>query len=100
LRVVFHAAESHPQLSWAFFQKNVNKLFPGFGDSDRTLFIAGELPDIYRNAAPPEEIGAWIRAHAPRAAEPYIKRAVASAQVKLAEQTRLVAAVNAELAQQ
>jgi aminopeptidase N len=97
LDLVFQAADAAPQASWRFFQAHTRALMAGRSFVESAPFLAEELPDVYRDAAPLREIEAWLRARLPRDAEPYIRRGTAAAAVKLAEKARMAPEIEAYL---
>ena len=97
LRFVFAAAETNPQISWHFLRTHTNQLMGSFSRLDRALYLAERLPDVYNGAVPLSEIEAWLRTQSPPAAEPYIRRGLAAARVKLAQRNRLRTEVTAYL---
>ncbi len=73
LEIVYAVAEAHPALSFRFLQANGARLLADKSVED-SVFLAQEIPQIYWDAAPVAQVGAWIKAHAPPEAAPELAR--------------------------
>jgi aminopeptidase N len=93
LELVAQVAEQHPQLSWRFFQEHNDELLAGRSQFERILSVAEFVPSTYWDAAPLDELGAWVRGHLPAEAGPYIARGLARARFRLQEKQRLASNV-------
>jgi hypothetical protein len=98
LEMVAAVSNYHPQLSWQFFQQYSDELLVAHSQFERMITLAQFVPTTYWNAAPLDELGAWVRAHVPAEAAPYAARGLARARFALAEKERLVPATEAFLA--
>jgi aminopeptidase N len=94
-RYVYAVADRNPKLAWAFFQAHADTLTSNLGVFDRIQTLAKAVPERFALAAPPGELEAWLNAHLPRTAAPYIARSIQRARTDAAIRTRLAAEMRA-----
>ena len=93
LWLVMELAHEHPLLAWTTFTNNVDALiapFPGFAN----LILSQSCPKALWDAAPPEELEAWIRAHVPAEMSDNVARGMETARFKLEEKKALAQAAD------
>jgi hypothetical protein len=73
LALVYAVAEDHPALSYRFLKAHARRLFASTSVED-SVSRAQELPEIYWDAAPIDEIAAWVKAQTPPEAAPELAR--------------------------
>ena len=66
--------------------------------SDRAIFLATEIPQIYWNAAPADQLQAFIQAHVPANASVFVAKGMERARSNVAEKQRLVPEADAFVA--
>jgi aminopeptidase N len=94
LQLVYAVAELHPALSYRFLQANAARLFKANSVED-SVFVAQELPEIYWDAAPINEVVAWTKAHTPAEAAPELARGSERARYRVTVRARLDAQADA-----
>ncbi|MGA3037020.1 MAG: M1 family metallopeptidase [Vulcanimicrobiaceae bacterium] len=97
LRFIFQAADANPQLSWFFFKTHEAALTKDYGTTVVAVYMTGAVLRVYGDKIPTSTVVAWLRQNFPPEAAPFIKRGLSAPQIALAEKSRLVAEVNAEL---
>ena len=90
LRLIANLTRTHPALAWQTFSSHADTLLAPYTDG-APVFIATEVPGIFWNAVPIDQLEAWIRGHVPAEMGPYIARGLESARFSLAEKNTLVA---------
>ena len=98
LRFVAYLTGEHPALAWQTFTDNIDALMAAYPQY-APMIISLQAPQIFWNAAPPDTMESWVRAHTPAAMLPNVDRGMEVARFKLAEKTALVQAADAYLAQ-
>jgi aminopeptidase N len=94
LALIYAVAQGHPALSYRFLQANAARLFAANSVED-SVFIAQEIPEIYWDAAPVDQIVAWVKAHTPPEASPELARGAERARFHLVSRGRLDAQADA-----
>jgi aminopeptidase N len=79
------AADWNPRLAWAAFQAHADAITRGFTPTG----MATAVPGIFHDAAPPEQIESWLKAHLPAQAAPAIAAGMSRARTDAAARTRL-----------
>jgi aminopeptidase N len=82
-------SEWNPKLAWAFFQAHNAELTGRMSAFEKTLGLGNGVPEIFWDAAPPDELAAWLTANLPAGAAPYIAKGIAQARTDGAIRTRL-----------
>ena len=83
------AADWNPKLAWSVFQAHGDAVTRGFTPSARALTLATAVPGIFHDAAPPEQIEAWLKANLPPQASTAIAAGIARARADAATRSRL-----------
>ncbi len=96
-RLIMAAAAHDPQAAWAFYRAHQAQIAGAQSEFSRSLAFTN-IPATFWRAAPLEQLEAWVRAHAPPNAEPYIARGMERARLAAALQKRLVSDTDAYLA--
>ena len=94
LSLVYAVADDHPALSYRFLKANVRRLFAANSVED-SVSVAQDVPEIYWDAAPVDEVVAWMKAHAPAEAAPELARGAERAKFHLVTRERLDAQADA-----
>ena len=98
LRFVAMTSDYNPTLSWQFFTGHSDQLMASMSEFERILALAQFVPQIYWNAAPLDQIEAWVRAHVPPTTAQYIARGMQSAHFQADLKQRLVPEADAFVA--
>jgi hypothetical protein len=86
----------NPKLAWATFTANLDMLMLPQGRY--AAFITAQLmPETLWDAAPPDEIETWIRAHVPAEMADNVARSMEIVRFKLAQKTSLAQAADSFL---
>ncbi|HEX3550602.1 MAG TPA: M1 family metallopeptidase [Candidatus Elarobacter sp.] len=93
-RLVLGAAGYHPQLVWAFYQAHEQQLVGPESEFSRALSMTN-LPATFWRAAPLDQLEAYVRAHSPPNAGPYVARGMERARLAEAISQRLIPAADA-----
>jgi aminopeptidase N len=96
-RIVLGAAARNPQLVWAFYQAHEPQLTGPVSEFSRALSITN-LPATFWRAAPLDQIQAYVVAHLPPTAGPYLRRGMERARLEIALEHRLVPEADAYVA--
>jgi aminopeptidase N len=98
LRLSFVAvlSDRNPQLAWATFTGNHDALMLPQGRYG-PLITAQYAPDIFWDAAPPEQIEAWVKAHTPAEMADNIARGMEGGRLRREERSALVPAMDGYL---
>lgn len=91
MALVMDMAERHPQLAWTTFTQNSDLILKPHGQY-APLIIAQYSPEVFWEAAPPEEIEAWARARVPAEMADSLARGMESARFNRAERTAIAQA--------
>jgi aminopeptidase N len=97
LRFIFGAADANPQLSWSAFKTHYAALTKDFGTTGVAVYLTGAVLRVYGDKMPTSVVVGWLKQHFPPEAAPFIRRGLSAVQISLAEKSRLVTEVNAEL---
>jgi aminopeptidase N len=79
------AADWNPKLAWSVFQAHADVITRGFAPTGMAIAI----PGIFHDAAPPEQIETWLKAHLPPQASAAISAGISRARSDAAARTRL-----------
>jgi aminopeptidase N len=97
-RMITEMAPNNPPVVWQFYKAHADELNASRSEFQRALSIAN-VPQSFWNAAPLEELDAYVKAHdRPAAPEQFIARAMERARFSLALRARLVPAADAYVA--
>jgi aminopeptidase N len=96
-RLIFDAADINPRASWSAFKTYEPSLSRYAPPAMLAVYMSGSIMKSYGGSIPSAEIMAWMHAHFPPQAAPYINKALAQANVVAAERARLAAEVDTEL---
>ena len=91
--LVFGLNGEHPQLSWATFTKNVDRLTAPNEESRPNVF-AKTTPDVYWNSVPLDDMASWIASHVKPGMMQNVNSNMDNARFKLKEKTMLVEAAD------
>jgi aminopeptidase N len=91
-------AATHPSLAWNTFKSNVHKLLDPSGPSGAAYTLAGYVPQIFWDAAPLDDIEAFVKAQTPEDLKPNLARAMESARFLVKQKAQLKSATDAYLA--
>jgi hypothetical protein len=87
-------ARQHHDLAWSTFSSHADAMlapFPSFAP----LLIAQEVPSIFWDSVPLEQLDAWVRSHIPAEMAANADRGMESARFLLSEKQALVPAADA-----
>jgi aminopeptidase N len=93
-RFVTAMAPNNPQLVWQFYKAHADELNASRSEFQRALAIAN-VPAAFWNAAPLDELEAFVKGHGPQAPAHLVARAMERARFSLALRARLVPAADA-----
>ena len=93
-RVITAMAPNSPQLVWEFYKAHVDELNATSSEFGRALSIAN-VPTAFWNAAPLNELAAFVKAKGQPAPAQMVARAMERARFSLAVRARLVPAADA-----
>jgi len=94
LRLLVVLAQGHPQLAWNTFIDNSEALLsphPKYAP----LITSQYVPEYFWNAAEPDRIEAWVRAHVAAQMSQNVERGMEAARFRRSEQQSLIGAINA-----
>jgi aminopeptidase N len=97
-RLITLLAREHPRLSWETYTANLDQIMKSVSAEDRALRIAQQTPAIYWDAAPLDQLEAWVRANIPKGASDNLARGMETAHHLAAQKPALVEAADAYLA--
>ncbi len=97
LQMVATLSEENPAISWATFSQHVDTLMMAFPQY-APMIMSKNVPEIYWNTIPLEELEAWVKARIPAAMLPNLAHGMEVARFKRAEKESLVKAADAYLA--
>jgi aminopeptidase N len=98
VRLVVLLAGRHPALAWRTFREHADALLAP-NPKYAPLITAQYVPEYFWEAAPPEEIEAWVRARLPAEMAPNIARGMETVRALRAERAALTPAADAWAAQ-
>jgi aminopeptidase N len=96
LRLVASLAERFHQASWETFTANLDKLMQPF-PSESTLILGQQVPVVYWDSMPLDQLETWVKAHVPAEAADTVARGMQTARFRLSEKQTLVPAADAFL---
>ena len=94
--LVIELAVQNPQLAWTTFTQNLDLILKPQGQF-APMMVAQYAPDVFWEAAPPDTIEAWVRAHAPAEMADSIARGMESARFNVAQKSAMIKAVGSFL---
>jgi aminopeptidase N len=94
LELIAELAHEHPQLAWQTFSAHASALLAPFG-AYAPLMTADEVPRIFWNSAPPEQLESWIRAHVGAEMAPEIAHSMESVRFRVSRSAALQASAAA-----
>ena len=97
LDLVVALADQHPALAWSTFTANADRLLAP-NPKYAPLITAEYVPEYFWEAAPPEQLEAWVRSRVPAEMAPNVARGIEAARTLEAEKSRLVSAADAYVA--
>ena len=96
-RMITEMAPNSPQTVWRFYKAHVDELTASRSEFQRALSIAN-VPQSFWNAAPLDELEAFVKSHGEAAPAQLVARAMERARFSLALRARLVPAADAYVA--
>ncbi|MGH8202801.1 MAG: M1 family metallopeptidase [Steroidobacteraceae bacterium] len=93
-QMIGRLTDYHPALGWKTFTNHSDALMKPFG-ALAPLAIAQYAPPFFWNAAPLDQLEAWIKAHVPSEMAPNVARGMEAARFQVAIKKMLVPAVDA-----
>ncbi|HEV2286739.1 MAG TPA: M1 family metallopeptidase [Steroidobacteraceae bacterium] len=97
LRLVGQLIDRHAALAWATLRGNADRLLAPF-PKYAPLIVAEQVPEVYWEGAPPQELESWVRARLPAEMAPNIARGMESLNEQRTEQAALVPVLDAWVA--
>jgi aminopeptidase N len=94
LRLLVVLAQEHPQLAWNTFIDNSEALLSS-NPKYAPLITSQYVPEYFWNAAAPDRIEAWVRAHVAAEMSQNVQRGMEAARFRLSEQQSLIGAIDA-----
>lgn len=95
--IVAIVGQDHPEMAWAFLQKNTGKLFGGMSLFDRLPYVSGIAASFWRGV-PADQIAAYLKANMPATAKLDIDKAMESVRLDQQRRERLVPQIDAYVA--
>jgi aminopeptidase N len=90
--------DHHPQLAWSVFSSHAEKLLSPLG-ALAPLALAQEVPEIFWDSLPADQLEAWLKSHTPAELAPNIERGMEGARFRALEKATLVPAADSYLAE-
>ena len=87
--LVYAVAGWHPQLAWTFFQAHSAELTKRSSLFEKMLGLSHTIPAVFADAAPPDQLEAWLKSNLPAGAAPYIARAMQRSRTDTSIRARL-----------
>ncbi|HTD34990.1 MAG TPA: hypothetical protein VK665_15100, partial [Candidatus Elarobacter sp.] len=97
MRLITAMEPNDPRDVWAFYKAHIDELNASRSEFERALAVAGS-PGIFWDAAPLDELQAFVAAHDASAPAPFVARGMESARFAVALRDRLVPAADAYVA--
>ncbi|HLI96529.1 MAG TPA: M1 family metallopeptidase [Candidatus Baltobacteraceae bacterium] len=97
--IVAIVGQDHPEMAWAFLQKNTGKLFGGMSLFDRLPYVSGIAAAFWRGV-PADQIEAYLKANMPASAKLDIDKAMESVRLNQQHRERLIPQIDAYVATQ
>jgi aminopeptidase N len=95
--IVAIVGQDHPELAWAFLQKNDKKIFGGLSEFDRIPYVTGIAGSFWRGV-PADDIERYMKASVPPAAGAQISKTMETVHLQLEERARILPQVDAYVA--
>jgi len=92
--IVAIVGQDHPEMAWAFLQKNNVKVFGGLSEFDRIPYITGIAGSFWRGVTA-DEIERYMRANVPAAASAQVVKTMEDVRLALEHRTRLLPQIDA-----
>ena len=92
--IVYIVGQDHPDMAWAFLQKNNAKLFGGLSEFDRIPYITIIAGSFWRGV-PADAIDQYMKANVPPAASAQIAKSMEDVHLQLDHRTRLLPQIDA-----
>ncbi len=92
--IVAIVGQDHPEMAWAFLQKNTDKLFGGMSTFDRLPYVSGIAGSFWRGV-PADQIAAYLKANMPASASLDINKAMESVTLNQQHRDLLVPQIDA-----
>jgi aminopeptidase N len=92
------ATDWNPKLAWTVFQANSDTLTKRFSLFEKMLTLSNAVPQIFWDAATPDQLEAWLKKNLPPTANEYITKGLTRAKTNGAIRDRLREDVRAFLA--
>jgi len=92
--IVYIVGQDHPEMAWAFLQKNNAKLFSSLSEFDRIPYITIIAGSFWRGV-PADQIEQYIKANVPAAASAQIAKTMEDVHLQLEHRDRLVPQIDA-----
>lgn len=92
--IVAIVGQDHPEMAWAFLQKNNAKLFGGMSEFDRIPYVTGIAESFWRGVRA-DEIEAYMKANVPAAASAQVAKSMEDVNLQLEHRTRLLPQIDA-----
>jgi aminopeptidase N len=89
LAMVATVAAWNPKLAWTFFEAHSDQLTRKFSQFEKILSLTDTVPAVFSDAAPPDQIEAWLKANLPAQATSYIDKGLTRARADAAVRARL-----------
>ena len=83
------ASDWNPKLAWSFFQTHSDALTKRFSLFEKMLSLSNAVPELFWDAATPDQLEGWLKANLPPRAGEYITKGVARAKTDGAIRERL-----------
>jgi aminopeptidase N len=99
VQFIFELADFHPAMAWALFKAHADEILKPFGPLEGPVALAQYTPDGFWNAAPLDEIEAWIKSKIQPPYYPLLQRGMERARFHVAQQKLLDTAADAYVAQ-
>jgi aminopeptidase N len=90
--------QGHPQLAWSAFSSHADTLLSPLG-ALAPLMLAQEVPEVFWNSLPADQLEAWLKVHLPAEMAPNIARGMEGARLRMHEKATLVPAADSYLAE-
>ena len=97
LQLIYDAAEQNPALTWAAFRDHVDQVMAAHPQY-RPLLLAQNTPEYLWDAAPLDDLEAWLKVRIPPEMASNLSRGMQAARFKLRKKTEIASAADAYLA--
>jgi aminopeptidase N len=97
LQLIYEAAEQNPALTWAAFRDHVDQVMAAHPQY-HPLLLAQNTPEYLWDAAPLDDLEAWLKVRIPPEMASNLSRGMQAARFKLRKKTEIASAADAYLA--